>query len=105
MHGTPAHLSTGAEPTLDITLVTMHPQKRAVIVSPRIGRPSTGPKVLLPVKVSPALRTRVKVAAAQEDMTYAQLIEHLLDMRDDRLRRQQAQQAHPFHRPGRDAAS
>jgi hypothetical protein len=61
--------------------------------------------VLLPVKVTPELRKRFRLACVEDDVTYAEMLERFLDGRDAKLRRQQAQQAHPFHRPGRDAAS
>jgi hypothetical protein len=53
----------------------------------------------MPVKVTADLRRRFKVAAAEEGMTYAQLIGMFLDQRDARLERQRRTQAHPLHRP------
>lgn len=55
--------------------------------------------ILVPVKMTPDLRKRFRVAAVERDMTYAQLIAHLLDREDERVKRAQARQAHPFHRP------
>ena len=65
----------------------------------RIGRPRGPATVLLPVKVRPDLRQRFKVRAAQEGLTYAQMIERWLDADDAKLARQRRQQVHPLHRP------
>lgn len=57
-------------------------------------------KHLLQVKgASPELKRRFKVAAAEEGVTYAQLIERWLDARDRAAERARARQAHPLHRP------
>ena len=57
------------------------------------------PTKLIPVKGTPQLQKRLKVAAAEEEMTYAELIEFWLDQRDARLRRERAKQPSPLHRP------
>ena len=57
------------------------------------------PTLLVPVKMTPELRQRFRVMARVEDMTYARLIEFLMDEHDARLLRQRRQQAHPLHRP------
>ncbi|AXH48050.1 hypothetical protein SEA_MORTY007_67 [Mycobacterium phage Morty007] len=45
---------------------------------------------------SPEDRTRFKVAAAEDGLSYADLISSLLDLRDDRNRRRRAAMAHPL---------
>lgn len=59
------------------------------------GRPRTVAQVSL--RMAPDLRRRLRVAAAEEDLSYAELFTMLLDMRDERLRRQRAAMAHPLH--------
>lgn len=59
-------------------------------------RPAT---ILVPIKMAPDLRQRFRLAAVSDDMTYAQLIERLLDEREEKLSKARAKQAHPFHRP------
>lgn len=78
-----------------VTVTTILPQ------TPRRGRPPSGraERVLLPVKVSPEDRTRFKVAAAEEGLTYGELITSMLDARDERRARQRRAQAHPLHQP------
>lgn len=51
--------------------------------------------------VTPDLRKRFKAAAAQEGMTYAEMIEFWLDERDKRLENQRRQQNHPLARANR----
>ncbi|URC18174.1 ribbon-helix-helix DNA binding domain protein [Mycobacterium phage Zenteno07] len=57
------------------------------------------PKVVMPMKCRASLRQRLKVAAAEESMTYAELLTSLLDERDRKIERARARQAHPLHRP------
>lgn len=57
------------------------------------------PKVMLPVKVTPDERTRIKVACAKAGLSYGGLILALLDDQDARLERAARRQAHPLHRP------
>lgn len=57
------------------------------------------PIKLIPVKGSAHLHRRLKIAAAEDGMTYAELISHWLDERDARNRQLRQTQAHPFHRP------
>lgn len=52
--------------------------------------------------VTPELHRRVRLAAAEEAVSYAKLIDMLLDQRDARQRRQRAAQASPLHRPPAD---
>lgn len=76
------------------------------IIPTRRGRRRTEPpKVLLPVKMTEAQRTRFKVACAEEGLSYAALVLSLLDERDRRKERARARQAHPFHRPAPEAAA
>ncbi len=71
----------------------------------RPARPRNGeikgraPRVILPIKMAPELRHRLKVAAAEEGTTYAGLFQMFLDQRDAKLRRQRAAQVHPLHQP------
>lgn len=65
----------------------------------RMARPGQVALVLLPIKIRPDLRQRFKVKAAQQGMTYAQLLEQWMDQDDARLERQRRAQAHPLHRP------
>jgi len=67
-------------------------------VIPR-GRPRGLPKVMVPVKMTLEQRTRFKVACAEEGVSYADLVDKLLDEREAKRQRQQRQQAHPLHRP------
>ena len=57
--------------------------------------------MLVPVKLTDAERTRLKVACAEDDSTYADFIVAALDRRDaDRQTAAvRAKQAHPFHVP------
>ncbi|AAQ12144.1 hypothetical protein AU098_gp067 [Mycobacterium phage Apizium] len=65
------------------------------------AKPAT---ILLPIKCPPDVRQRLKIAAAEDGLTYAQLLVSLLDLRDDRHRRQRAAQASPLHRPRAETA-
>lgn len=56
-------------------------------------------QVLIPIKASPELRRRFRMAAVEADLTYAQLIERWLDADAARAERARRQQVHPFHRP------
>ena len=72
----------------------------AEVVIRRRGRPrDPEPKLLVPIKMTAPQRKRLRQAALDEDTTYANLIGQLLDMREDRLKRSQAAQVHPLHRP------
>ena len=59
------------------------------------GRPRTTAQVSL--RLTPDLRRRLRIASAEEGLSYAGLFTMLLDMRDDRLKRQRAAMAHPLH--------
>ena len=63
------------------------------------GSKRTPASILVPIKMAPDLRQRFRLAAVADDMTYAQLIERLLDEREEKLSKARAKQAHPFHRP------
>lgn len=67
----------------------------------RPGRPRTPETNLVPVplKLKPEVRRQFKVAAAEEGMTYSQLLAHLLEMRASRSTAQKATMASPLHRP------
>ena len=54
---------------------------------------------LIGIKGTPDLQKRMKIACIEEGLTYAELIDRLLDMREERRNRQRAQQAHPLARP------
>lgn len=58
-----------------------------------------GKSSILHLRVTPELLRRVKYAAADEHLAYDALIESLLDLREDRLRRRAARQVSPLHRP------
>lgn len=58
------------------------------------------PQVPLFVRMSPDLRLRLKVVAAEEGKSYAAIIAELLDMREDRIRRSRAAARHPLARGG-----
>lgn len=75
------------------------PRQNSTDIRPTVGRPRTGPRVLLPVKLHPDLRKRFKLRAVEEDKTYAELIEAWLDADDARIARQRRSQVHPLHRP------
>lgn len=49
------------------------------------------------VRTTPELLRRLRIACAEECMTYHQLLEHLLDLRESRLAKQRAAMAHPLH--------
>ncbi|AEJ92827.1 hypothetical protein SEA_OSMAXIMUS_68 [Pegunavirus osmaximus] len=66
--------------------------------------PDPNPLVVMPIKCRADLRQRLKIAAAEDGLTYAQLLVSLLDLRDDRHRRQRAAQASPLHRPRAETA-
>lgn len=57
------------------------------------------PTKLIPVKGTPTLQRRLKIAAAEDGKTYAQLITEWLDTRDQNIRRRRAAQPSPLHRP------
>lgn len=59
------------------------------------GRPRT--TVQFSVRTTPELLRRLRVTAAEECLTYSELLTMLLDLRDERLRRQRAAMAHPLH--------
>ena len=63
------------------------------------GRPRTTAQVSL--RLTPDLRRRLRIASAEEGLSYAGLFTMLLDMRDDRLKRQRAAMAHPLHQAAR----
>lgn len=74
-----------------VTMVTRPP--------PRTGparRPAT---VLLPVKMVPDQRKRFRMLCMEYDKTYAEMIIMWMDERESLIKRSQAQQAHPMHRP------
>lgn len=54
--------------------------------------------LLVPIKGSAELRKRLKVASAEDGLTYAEMLWALLDIRDDRRARQRRMQASPLHR-------
>ena len=81
-----------------VTMVTHQAAAMARQLSSH-GSQRTAKTILVPVKMTPALRKRFKQAALDDDMTYAQLIERLLDEREEKLSKARAKQAHPFHRP------
>lgn len=54
---------------------------------------------LIPVKGTPELQRRIKVAAAEDGVTYAELIDTLLDERERRNERRRKQMVSPLHRP------
>ena len=81
---------------VSLITVTYSPPSRRY--QPGSRHPAFGTK-LLPIKCSLDLRKRLKVAAAEEGLTYAECIWHLLDVREDRIKRQQRAQPSPLHRP------
>lgn len=46
----------------------------------------------------PDLHRRLKVAAAEDGMTMGELVNALLDIREDRIKRARAQQGHPLRK-------
>ncbi|AXN53339.1 ribbon-helix-helix DNA binding domain protein [Mycobacterium phage Thonko] len=70
--------------------------------TPRMRGPVKG---LIPVKGTAEQHRRLKVAAAEEGMTYIELIEALLDIREERIERRRRQQPSPLHRPADEAAN
>ena len=54
---------------------------------------------MIGVKAHPDLHVRLRKAAVDEGMTYAELLDNLLDLREDRLARQQRSMRSPLHRP------
>ena len=56
--------------------------------------------VLIGVKAPPELQKRLRVACAEDGLSYWQMIDYLLDVRDRYLERQRAGQAHPLSQPG-----
>jgi hypothetical protein len=65
----------------------------------RQRRRACEPTISVPIKMTADQRRRFRVAAAEDDVTYAQLIIDLLDERDAKHHRLKRAQAHPFHRP------
>lgn len=70
----------------------------------RIIPPTHGPAVSprqtpLFIRVTAEERRRIKMAALEEGLSYAEMVIALLDERDARLERSRRQQAHPLHRP------
>jgi hypothetical protein len=64
------------------------------------GQRLAGPTKIMNVKgLTPVLYHRFRIAAAEEGLSYAGLIQMLLDARDARIKRQRAAQASPLHRP------
>lgn len=63
------------------------------------GRPRTTAQVSL--RLTPDLRRRLRIASAEEGLSYAGLFTMLLDMRDERIKRQRAAMAHPLHQAAR----
>ncbi len=55
------------------------------------------------IRMTTAQRRRLKIAAAAEDVSYAQMIMNLLDDRDRRLAKARTLQASPLHRVNIDA--
>ncbi|AGT12801.1 hypothetical protein PHELEMICH_64 [Mycobacterium phage Phelemich] len=55
--------------------------------------------LLVPIKGSAELRRRLKIASAEDGLTYAEMLWALLDIRDDRRARQRRMQPSPLHRP------
>ena len=55
--------------------------------------------ILIGIKGTVDLRKRLRMAAVEETMTYAELLDALLDLREDRRKRQLSQQPHPLARP------
>lgn len=51
------------------------------------------------VRTSPELLRRLRIACAEECLTYHELLTMLLDLRDTRLAKQRASMAHPLHHP------
>lgn len=77
---------------------SMNAPNRTIRQTP--ARPEARPEtVLLPVKITPDLRRRFRMAAVARDFTYAQLIEYWLDQDADKVARLAKRQAHPLHRP------
>lgn len=54
--------------------------------------------LLIPLKGSPELRQRLKIAAAEDGLTYAEMLWALLDVREDRRAKQRRMQRSPLHR-------
>lgn len=61
-------------------------------------RPRERRRATANLRVTPATHQRLRIAAAQDGVTMADLVGDLLDMRDDRLARRAAQR-HPLARP------
>ncbi|QGJ87727.1 ribbon-helix-helix DNA binding domain protein [Mycobacterium phage Kloppinator] len=80
--------------------LTMSAPSRHTRRQPTRGRPSGEvPNVLWPIRGPVTIRQRMKIACAEEGLTYAGLIEKFLDERDEKIRRQRAAQRSPLHRP------
>lgn len=64
------------------------------------------PTVLLQINMPRDLRVRFRIAALKEDMTYAQMVEMLMDRYEHAEQRQRRRMAHPLYvapedRPGK----
>lgn len=57
------------------------------------------PTKLIPIKGTPELHKRLRIAAAEEGVSYAELLTRWLDRRDANIKRQRAAQPSPLHRP------
>ena len=68
---------------------------RAHSSKPRMVTPSK----LIPIKGSTELHRRLRIAAAEEGVSYAELLTRWLDRRDANIKRQRAAQPSPLHRP------
>jgi hypothetical protein len=70
-------------------------QRIAPRTTPRAARPSDL-LVLLPIKIMPHARNRFRAVCVTEDKTYAEMLDELLDVYEDRQKRQLAMQKHPL---------
>lgn len=61
--------------------------------------------VRLGVDMPSELRKRFKLGAIEEGMCHAEFLDHLLDLRDDRLQRRFRSQRHPLERSPHTAVS
>lgn len=75
-------------------MTTQTPPRR-----PEGSRHPAAGTLLVPIKGSADLRRRLKIAAAEDGLTYAEMLWALLDIRDDRRARQRRMQPSPLHRP------
>ncbi|AER48980.1 hypothetical protein SEA_DONNY_68 [Mycobacterium phage Donny] len=76
-----------------LSMTTRTPARR-----PEASRHPAQGTQLMPIKGSLELRKRLKIAAAEDGLTYAEMIWALLDIRDDRRARQRRMQRSPLHR-------